>query len=72
MLPLTFADPDDVERLEVGDRLKLDGLRDRLERGRDIEAELATSGRSIGLAHTLSSRQIAMLRDGGIIPGLRT
>ena len=72
VLPLTFADPDDVERLEVGDRLKLDGLRDRLERGRDIEAELATSGRSIGLAHTLSSRQIAMLRDGGIIPGLRT
>ena len=72
VLPLTFADPDDFERLKVGDRLKLDGLRDRLERGRDIEAELATSGRSIGLAHTLSSRQIAMLRDGGIIPGLRT
>jgi len=71
VLPLTFAEPEDADRIEVGDRLKLEALQEGLAPRREIEAELASSGRRLRLAHTLSSRQIAMLKAGGIIPGLR-
>ena len=68
VLPLTFDDADDAAQLDVGDRLKLENLRDSLESGREIEAEIKRTKRRIKLVHTLSSRQIAMLKGGGIIP----
>jgi aconitate hydratase len=69
VLPLLFAEPGDVERLERGAMLRLRGLHAwlrELEYGRDGESE----GR-IRVRHSLSPRQVDVLLAGGGIPWMR-
>jgi aconitate hydratase len=65
ILPLTFDDPGDYDRLKEGDTLAI----------RDIHARIASvhltaeteSGGKIALAYPLTQRQIAILRAGGLL-----
>ncbi len=69
VLPLTFAEPDDHDRLEKGHVLGLGSLRSRLERGeRRLEVAVDGDGReALAVDHDLSDREIAIVLAGGRI-----
>jgi aconitate hydratase len=69
VLPLTFADPADYDRLRQGDRLRLSGIRAALHAGKRLEAQV--NGYSVALQHDLSPRQLDLLLSGGVINWLR-
>lgn len=71
VLPLTFADPADHDRIQPDDVLVLEDLRSSLNDGSEIEANNATRQQTYPLTHDLSQRQVAMILAGGLIPWLR-
>ena len=69
ILPLEFVDPADYDRLEQGDVLVLDHLRDLLTDGSQaLAAENTTKGERYELTHHLSPRQVDVILEGGLIP----
>ena len=75
VLPLLFAEPGDVERLERGATLRLRGLHAWLRGGQqEWELEYGRDGQSEGrirVRHSLSPRQVDVLLAGGGIPWMR-
>lgn len=66
ILPLTFENAEDYDLISEGDVLSLDGLDGGLESGRVILSD-ETNGKKIPLVAALSTRQIAVLRAGGLL-----
>ena len=66
ILPLTFANPDDYDRLNQGDMLSLKGVFAGMENG-SITLKNETTGEDIALVCQLTERQRAMLRAGGLL-----
>jgi aconitate hydratase len=66
VLPLTFAHPDDYDKLEPGDVVTLDGLHDRLVAGDTLDAQVKGKGK-LKLKHQLSPRQVKVMLDGGLV-----
>jgi aconitate hydratase len=70
VLALEFADEDDYDKLEAGDRLAVEHLHEGLRGGeltvRDLDKDLSITAR-----HRLSPRQVAMVLAGGCIPQFR-
>ncbi|MGA7809969.1 aconitate hydratase [Bradyrhizobium sp.] len=64
VLPLVFANPADYDRLQTGDVLRADNLRQMLQRGEDVT--LDCSG-AIVTRHGLTDRQIEVVLAGGEI-----
>ena len=72
ILPLEFADPADYDRIEQGDVLVLDELRERLaDAGRSLGAQNTTKDERYDLRHHLSPRQVEVILAGGLIPIFR-
>ena len=71
VLPLTFAEPGDLDRLQIGDRIEIDGIRATLEAGPDVTANINGGRSTLKLRHDLSPRQIDVLLRGGVINWLR-
>ena len=71
IIPFTFANEADYDRLTQGDSLCIDGLFAALESGEAVLAN-KTTGEEIKLTCTLTERQIAILRAGGLLPYTRT
>jgi aconitate hydratase len=69
ILPLEFVDPSDYDRVEQGDMLVLDGVREALQDpDRAMVAENTTKGDRYELTHHLSPRQVDVILAGGLIP----
>ena len=66
VLPLTFANGEDLDKLKQGTKLKISGLHDALAAGDSLEVETEDGG-TITCKHALSDRQIDILRAGGLI-----
>jgi aconitate hydratase len=71
VLPLTFVDPADLDRIEVGDVLAAHDLHAALRDGRPIELVNTTRSRPIPVAYDLAPRQVEMLLAGGLIAIMR-
>jgi len=71
VLPLTFQDPDDYDRIEQGDVLRVEGLDETLGRGPEVEVTNVTKGETCAARHDLSERQIEILRQGGQIEWMK-
>ena len=71
VLPLTFANPDDYDRLETGDRIVLKNLRDDLAERSQIKSVVNDGDAEIELNVDLSERQAQILRAGGLVNWLR-
>jgi aconitate hydratase len=67
VLPLSFADPGDYERVDEGDVIVLDAVREAITGGDEIRARNTTKGAEIVLRHDLSPRQVEMVLAGGLI-----
>ena len=67
IVPLTFADPADHDRLAQGDRLRIAGLHKALEAGAPVLVTNVTQGSTIETQYDLSPRQIQVLLAGGLL-----
>jgi len=65
ILPLTFRDAADYEKLEAGDRLRLKNLRAELRPGKALTIKNETEGYALEVDHNLSERQLAIVKAGG-------
>ena len=66
ILPLTFTNADDYDRLTQGDDLTISGIFAGLESGKFTLTD-KTTGATFALACELSPRQREILRDGGLL-----
>ena len=66
ILPLTFVNADDYDRLTQGDDLTISGIFAGLESGKFTLTD-KTTGATFALACELSPRQREILRDGGLL-----
>ncbi|SEA84903.1 aconitate hydratase [Thalassobacillus cyri] len=66
VLPLTFRDEKDYDKLEKGDLIQLDDLRKSIQTGTIVKANVQGK-QAIQLEHALSDRQIDMMLKGGLI-----
>lgn len=66
ILPLTFADPDDYEKLEQGDELQLSGIFEGMESGSFVLEDVTKKIR-IPLTGNFTDRQKKMLKLGGLL-----
>jgi aconitate hydratase len=67
ILPLTFADPADYEKITQGDRLQLPMVVDILSTGADLMVKNLTRGIDIPVTYSLTARQVAIVRAGGLL-----
>jgi hypothetical protein len=71
VLALEFADPDAYRSVDEGDVMVIEGVRDAMTSGADIQIKNLTRGEGFVARHRLSARQVALLLAGGLIPWLR-
>ena len=65
ILPLLFVDPTDYDRLEMNDTLRVRDLRQKLQSGGRILLE--SSNAAVETRHGLTSDQIEIILDGGVV-----
>ncbi len=66
ILPLTFKNPDDYDKLSQGDMLSLSGIYAGMDKG-EITLKDETTGAEIALTCAFTARQKAMLKAGGLL-----
>lgn len=71
IVPLTFEDGDDWQRVEQGDQLRMTELVARLKAGKPFEIENLTQNRVFKVCFALSERQLEVLLAGGLINHIR-
>jgi aconitate hydratase len=71
VLALEFADPDDYDRIDQGDKLELHGIRSALKNDTGLTVRNVTKAEEYRAVHRLSERQVGMLLAGGLIPWLQ-
>jgi aconitate hydratase len=67
IIPLTFADPADYERIENGDRVHAADIRGSIARNEPFTLINETKGTEIRAVYDLSERQRQTLLDGGLL-----
>jgi aconitate hydratase len=68
IIPLTFADPSDYDRIEFGDELELAGIREAIERGDEtITVSNKSKGTTFEVTHALTARARKVLLAGGML-----
>jgi aconitate hydratase len=71
VLALQFEDASDYQRIQQGDVLSLEDIRDALTSGTEIAVHNTTRNETYSVRHRLSVRQIGMLLAGGLIPWIQ-
>lgn len=71
VLAVEFAATADYDRIERGDELVADGLRDALAAGKQLVVRNQTRDETYTVRHRLSDRQVEMVLAGGQIPLLK-
>ena len=67
ILPLTFANEADYERIDEGDAVRLLGVRDAILNGGDVMLEDMTKGFTVALHAELSDRARKIILAGGLL-----
>ena len=71
IVPLTFANEADYDRVEQGDELELVGLREALRDGKPVTARNLSKGSEFVAEHNLTPRQAEILLAGGLLNYVR-
>ena len=72
IVPFTFADPKDYDRLSAGDKLEFDGIRQAVEGDGKIQVKVKGAGEGWAFAATtsLSDREKHLILCGGLLASL--
>ncbi len=71
ILPLLFKDPKDGERLDKGDRLVIEGVKESLTKDQTYRIENATKGFTFFCFSNLNEREKEIILQGGLLPYTR-
>jgi aconitate hydratase len=71
VLPITFAEPLDYDRIDAGHDLTIPRIREQIEAGADITVENRTTGHTYHCVHDLSSREVELIVAGSLITFLQ-
>lgn len=72
VLPLTFKNEGDYDKIEQGDVLVLKNLRKQIQDGYDVKIEVKGKGEELTAEHALSKRQIDIMLKGGQLNWMKT
>ena len=72
VLPLTFVDANDYNKLSNGDVLEISNLRLKLNKGSKFQITIKGKNHVIRVKHSLSERQLAIVLKGGLINWVRS
>ncbi len=67
VLPLTFLNPSDYDKIHMGDILVINNIRETIHTKNDLTASIEGKNITIPLQHKLSHRQVEVLLKGGLI-----
>lgn len=67
IIPLTFVNEADYDRIDQGDELELKGIRAAIEGAASVQLTNKTKGETYDLTYDLSDRQREMLLAGGLL-----
>ena len=67
IVPLTFANEEDYDKISLMDELVLENIRQKIENNQPIILKNQTTGESYELKAELSERDREMLLDGGLL-----
>ena len=67
IIPFTFADEADYDKISANDELCLENIRDSIANGTDVTLKNLTTGESYKLDYQLSERQRDILLAGGLL-----
>jgi aconitate hydratase len=71
ILPLTFVEESDYDNVNQDDILILDGVREKVQSGDQIEISIKGKDTTFRTSHQLSRRQVEMLLEGSLITHFR-
>jgi aconitate hydratase len=71
ILPLTFVNSDDWERVDEGDVLSIPDVRQALQQGNKVVVNNVTKGKTLETQHSMSARQVEMVLAGSLINVVR-
>jgi aconitate hydratase len=67
IIPLTFEDPADYDKIESGDEIVVEGVRDGIKRNEPLTLVNKTKGTEIKATYDLSDRQRDIVLEGGLL-----
>ncbi len=67
ILPLTFANPDDWDKVEQGDDLEIPNVKDAIRSGRKLKVKNSTKNEEYNVEHAMSERQVEIMIKGSLI-----
>ncbi|MCM3763029.1 aconitate hydratase [Alkalihalobacillus oceani] len=67
ILPLTFVDEKDYDKLQQGDILTITDVKNKIQQGNEFSISLNGGKERINVRHALSARQIDIMIKGGLI-----
>lgn len=67
IIPFTFADGSDYDRIDTDDTLALEGIREKIADGKPVTLKNLTKGEEYALNYDYSDRQTAMILAGGLL-----
>ncbi len=67
IMPFTFADPADYDRIDTDDILTLENIRENIEGGKPVSVRNITKNESYALSYEYSARQKAIILAGGLL-----
>ena len=67
IMPFTFADGSDYDRIDADDVLALEGIREKIADGKPVNLKNLTKGEEYALNYDYSDRQTAMILAGGLL-----
>ena len=71
VLPISFADAGDYDRVEPGDEIVIPNAADQIRAGSDVTVENHTKAQAYRCTHSLSPRQVDLVAAGSLISFLR-
>jgi len=71
ILPLTFKDQDEFEKVQQEDRLKIENIQNSLKRDGFLRVENVTQQRVFEVSHGLNHREMEVLLAGGLLNYIR-
>lgn len=67
VLPVTFSNPDDYQKIEKGDVIVIANVTDAIQKSNELTAKVEGKNITIPLRHRLSKRLVEILLAGGLI-----
>ena len=67
ILPLTFSNASDFDRIDQGDELELTNVREEMQQGREVTVRNTTKDETYAAHHDLTEREVEMVLEGSQI-----